>query len=506
MSRWPEGHPTPPADETPSTVAGPAAGPAAVVIHGHFYQPPRDDPWTDRTRTEPTAAPFDNWNERITAECYAPLAAAGAFAWLNFDLGPTLARWLERERPEVHEGFVRGDRDSRARLGYGNAIAQPYHHIILPLASRREKETEVRWGLRDFERRFGRRAEGLWLPETAVDAPTLEVLAAEGVAFTILAPHQVLEPPPGGVGKVRLGGGREISVFVYDGRLSHGVAFGELLEGGDAWFEALRAAADAGVGLVALATDGETFGHHHRGADRALLEIIARVRRSRRVKLENFASVLARADDPPEVRLREPSSWSCAHGVERWRADCGCKMAPHLESQQRWRGPLRAALDGLAAGIEEAWQALSPGRLSEPERAASDLGAVLGAPEGPADFARGAALAGSHEEALTLLEIVRDRGAMFTSCAWFFDDVAGIEPVQVLGYAAHALDRLATLAPERAAALERAFVEALSAAEANDPATGSAAIVYRREFGGAGSPTGGAEFRGGPARTEAPGE
>ena len=506
MPRWPEEHLALPTRGRPPTVAGPAAGPAAVVIHGHFYQPPRDDPWTDRTRTEPTAAPFDNWNERITAECYAPLAEAGAFAWLNFDLGPTLARWLERERPEVHEGFVQGDRDSRARLGHGNAIAQPYHHVILPLASRREKETEVRWGLRDFERRFGRPAEGLWLPETAVDTPTLEVLAAEGVAFTILAPHQVAEPPPGGLGRVRLGGGREISVFVYDGRLSHGVAFGELLEGSDAWFDALRAAVDAGVGLVALATDGETFGHHHRGADRALLGIIARLRRSRRARLENFASVLARAGEPPVMRLREPTSWSCAHGVERWRADCGCRMAPHVQSQQRWRGPLRAALDGLAAGLGDAWRALAPDRLSEPERAAADLGAALGAPEGPAEFARGAAVAGSHEEALTLLEIFRDRGAMFTSCAWFFDDVAGIEPVQVLGYAAHALDRLATLAPERAATLESAFLEALAAAEANDPAAGTAAAVYRREFGNSPSPTGRVESGDGPARAVAPGE
>ena len=483
MSRRPEERLALPTRRRPSTVAGPAAGPAAVVIHGHFYQPPRDDPWTDRTRTEPTAAPFDNWNERITAECYAPLAAAGAFAWLSFDLGPTLARWLERERPEVHEGFVRGDRDSRARLGHGNAIAQPYHHIILPLASRREKETEVRWGLRDFERRFGRCAEGLWLPETAVDTPTLEVLAAGGVAFTILAPHQVVEPPPGGLGRVRLGGGREISVFVYDGRLSHGVAFGELLEGGDAWFEALRAAADAGVGLVALATDGETFGHHHRGADRALLGIIARVRRSRRAKLENFASVLARAGETPVVRLREPSSWSCAHGVERWRADCGCKMAPHEESRQRWRGPLRTALDGLATGLREAYGSLAPGRLSEPGPAVVDLGAFLGTPDGLEAFARAAAAEGEGDKALALLQIVRDRAAMFTSCAWFFDDVAGIEPTQVLGYAAHALDRLATLAPERAAALEASFLEALAAAEANDPDVASAADIYTSEYG-----------------------
>lgn len=463
---------------------------ATVVLHGHFYQPPREDPWTDRIRPEPGAAPFENWNERITAECYEPLARAGVFDWLSFDLGPTLARWLEAAHPRVHEGFVRGDRASRARLGYGNAIAQPYHHIILPLASRREKETEVRWGLRDFERRFGRRAEGMWLPETAVDMATLEVLAAEEVAFTILAPHQVADVPDGSVGRVRLGGGREIAVFIYDGGLSHGVAFGALLEGRDAWFEALRSAAGRGTPFVALATDGETFGHHHRGADGALVDVISRARESGEVKIGNFASVLAAAGEVPFVTVREPTSWSCAHGVERWRSACGCRMAPHLDSQQRWRGPLRDALETLAAGLDEAFATLAPGRLSEPRRARAALGDVLGNPSGLEDFA-GRAAGGTRrgerrDEALALLEVARDRAAMFTSCAWFFDDVAGIEATQVLGYAAHALDRLRRLAPEGAEALEAAFVADLAMAPANDTDIGNAAVAYEREFGSGG--------------------
>ena len=457
-------------------------GQATVVLHGHFYQPPREDPWTDRVRSEPGAAPFENWNERITAECYEPLARAGAFDWLSFDLGPTLARWLEGERPDVHEGFVRGDRASRERLGYGNALAQPYHHIILPLASRREKKTEVRWGLRDFERRFGRRAEGMWLPETAVDMATLEVLAEEDVAFTVLAPHQVEDPPDGGLGRVRLGGGREIAVFVYDGALSHGVAFGALLEGREAWLDELRAAAERGAPFVALATDGETFGHHHRGADRTLVEVISRVRESGDAEVGNFASILARSGELSAVTLNEPSSWSCAHGVERWRSACGCRLAPHIDSQQHWRGPLRGALDTLAAGLDEAFATLAPGRLSEPRQALAALGDVLGAPSGLADFATGAAGEGCRDEALSLLELARDRAAMFTSCAWFFDDVAGIEATQVLGYAAHALDRLHRLAPERAEALEAAFVGGLARAPANDADIGNAAEVYGREF------------------------
>lgn len=382
---------------------------------------------------------------------------------------------------------MRGDRASRARLGHGNAVAQPYHHIILPLASRREKETEVRWGLQDFERRFGRCAEGMWLPETAVDMATLEVLAAEGMAFTILAPHQVADVPDGGIGRVRLGGGREIAVFIYDGELSHGVAFGALLDGRDAWFDALRAAAGSGDPLVALATDGETFGHHHGGADRALMQVISRARRSGDVKIGNFASALAAAGDVPCVTLEEPTSWSCAHGVERWRSACGCRMAPHLDSQQHWRRPLREAFESLAAGLDEAYADLAPARLAEPERAIQTLGEVMGAPselEGFAARAAGGTGGGERrDEALALLEVARDRAAMFTSCAWFFDDVAGLEATQVLGYAAHALDRLHRLSPERASALEEAFLAGLEAAPANDPDAESAAGVYAREFG-----------------------
>ncbi|MDE2662989.1 MAG: DUF3536 domain-containing protein [Gemmatimonadota bacterium] len=459
---------------------------ATVVLHGHFYQPPREDPWTDRIRSEPGAAPFENWNDRIAAECYEPLARAGAFDWLSFDLGPTLARWLEGERPEVHEGFVRGDRASRERLGHGNAVAQPYHHIILPLATRREKETEVRWGLRDFERRFGRCADGMWLPETAVDMETLDVLAAEGVAFTILAPHQVADVPAGGVGRVRIGAGREIAVFIYDGELSHGVAFGALLDGRDAWFEALRSAAGRDGGVVALATDGETFGHHHRGADRTLMRVIRRARESGEVEIGNFGAALAAASEVPFVSLEEPTSWSCAHGVERWRSECGCRMAPHLDSQQRWRAPLRSALESLAAGLDAAYAELAPGRLTDPGRAMEALGEVLGAPPGLEDFAaRAAGESGGGErrdEALALLEVARDRAAMFTSCAWFFDDVAGLEARQVLGYAAHALDRLRRLAPERSEALETAFVADLAKAPANDADLGNAAAVYERAF------------------------
>ena len=270
---------------------------------------------------------------------------------------------------------------------------------------------------------------------------------------------------------------------MYDGELSHGVAFGELIAGEKKWFERIQEASAAGQTLISLAADGETFGHHHDGADRKLRRLIDRVRESPTHRTENFASCLNQASDLPELTLVEPSSWSCVHGVERWRSDCGCKMAPEVSSQQRWRAPLRDALDQLAAGLEAQYRLLAPTRLRDPERALDGLGRALGEPGAgvdrleryTGDAAVSDAVAG---EALVLLELMRDRAAMFTSCAWFFDDVAGIEGTQVLRYAAHAIDRLGMLSPVKAERLELAFVAALSAATSNDRELESAARVY----------------------------
>ncbi|MCA1791738.1 MAG: hypothetical protein LC667_18365, partial [Thioalkalivibrio sp.] len=249
----------------------------SVVVHGHFYQPPREIPWTDQVPREASAAPYHDWNERVLAECYRPVTEArvldgqgrirdvmNTLEWMSWDAGPTLLRWLAREAPATYGAFLEADARSLARTGFGNALAAPYHHVILPLASRRDKVTEVRWGIADFRRRFGRDPEGMWLPETAVDLETLEVLAEEGILFTVLAPQQVETPPAGGLpGRVSLSGGRSIAVFVYDGPLSHGVAFGSLLGDAEAWIREVTArSAQQGTRLVSLATDGETFGHH----------------------------------------------------------------------------------------------------------------------------------------------------------------------------------------------------------------------------------------------------
>ena len=425
-----------------------------VVIHGHFYQPPRENPWTGQVDAEPSAAPDHDWNVRITREAYQPLLPL--YRHLSFDFGPTLLDWMEREAPGVYQDVLRAD--------HGNALASPYHHIILPLASRRDKETEVRWGIDDFRRRFGRAPTGFWLPETAVDRESLDVLAAAGMEFTVLAPHQVSKPPPPGRGlPVRIelsqGGGRSIAVFVYDGALSHGVAFGGLATDANRFAEALEHTTPGG--LASIAVDGETFGHHHKSADKTLATVLERLRHSGKVTVTDFAAVLAAYPPAATVDLVERTSWSCAHGIERWRAACGCRIHHDRPSQQDWRAPLRAAVDWLAQEIHAIYE--REGR---------------GLPGGPWAFRNAAGASGPVPgDANTARLIEMERGVLraMTSCGWFFDDIAGLEGRQVLRYAAHAI----TLAGSESGRLEAGFIEKLGDARSNDPAAGSAADVFR---------------------------
>jgi alpha-amylase/alpha-mannosidase (GH57 family) len=459
----------------------------SVVIHGHFYQPPREDPWLDEVETEASAAPFHDWNRRIERECYRAVVAARLYApdgriarivntlaSISFNFGPTLLEWLEREAPATYAAVLAADRVSRERHdGHGNAIAMPYHHAILPLASRRDKRTEVRWGIADFRRRFGREPVGMWLPETAVDPETLDTLAAEGIRFTILAPHQVERAPASGLpGWYRTPGGRSIALFVYDGAISHGVAFGSLLKDAPAWAKQLLGAERPGGGprLVAVATDGETYGHHHRFGEVALAWLLRQLEQRRDVRVENFAAVLARHPPDHEVQLVAPTSWSCAHGVERWRADCGCRMAPERPTQQRWRAPLRGALDWLAGELHARFEREGAELFADPWAARDDYGAVVsldGASLGRfvAERLRRADDAAAAVRARELLELERNALRMFTSCGWFFDDIAGIESVQILRYAARAIELAGTDAPR----LEAGVLERLAAAEANEP-------------------------------------
>lgn len=424
-----------------------------VIIHGHFYQPPRDNPWTGLVDVEPNAAPDHDWNVRITRETYRPLVPV--YEYLSFDFGPTLLDWMEREAPDVHDAVVRADRASVKRLGHGNALAMPFHHIILPLASRRDKQTEVRWGIADFKRRFGRDPVGFWLPETAVDRETLDVIAAAGIAFTVLAPHQVSRPPAHGLpAAIALDHGRSIAVFPYDGALSHAVAFGGLPTDPNRWTEILNRTPRGAI--AAIAVDGETFGHHHKGGDTTLATVLHRLHHSDTVQLTNFAGALAAHPPAETVELVELSSWSCAHGIERWRSACGCRMHHDRPSQQDWRAPLRAAVDWLAGEIHAIY-----------EREGRDL------PGGPWAFRD---QAGGSGAASPLVEMERGVLRAMTSCGWFFDDISGIEPRQVLRYAAHAI----TLAGAESARLEAGFIKQLGNARSNDPSAGTAADVFRQ--------------------------
>ena len=483
-----------------------------VAIHGHFYQPPRESPWLERVEFQDSAAPYHDWNERVSAECYVPNTAARRvdgenrivdvvdnFEALAFDVGPTLMAWLERERPAVYAAILDADRRSRVTRGRGNAIAQAYGHAILPLCSRRDKVTQVRWGLADFRRRFGRESEGMWLPETAVDRETLEVLADEGVRFTLLAPSQaasVREPggdwrpatvalDPRRAYRCEVGSGRSIALFFYDGALSHGIAFGDLLRSGDALAARLLAGLDhrPSAQLVHAATDGETYGHHHRFGEMALAAACARIRASGDATLTNHAAFLAAHPPGADARIVEGSSWSCAHGVERWRADCGCRAGHEPGWNQRWRAPLREALDWLRDVVDPLFEREGGALLTDPWAARDAYVDVVldRSPATVADFlerhARRPLDAMDRVRALECLELQRHRLLVYTSCGWFFDDISGTEATQILRYAARVIQLARALGGD--AGLEAELVRRLGAAPSNVPAFRNGAGVWR---------------------------
>lgn len=472
------------------SAAGKPSGPGRagkrlwVCVHGHFYQPPRDNPWLDEIEPQPSAAPYRDWNERITAECYRPNSAARLldgkgligdiidnYQRMSWNFGPTLLDYLYRHARQVHDAIVAADQASAARFsGHGSAIAQAHSHLILPLCAPRDRKTQVRWGAADFEHRFGRKPEGMWLPECAVDVPTLEALVDEGIVFTILAPRQAaaFRPPGGGAWRhgaidtrrgyrCPLPSGRSIDLFFYDGALAQAVAFENLLRDGRELARRLVSLPPLDgdePSLSHIATDGESYGHHHRFGDMALAAALSAIDGDSRFRLTNYAEMRALAPPTWEVQIVEPSSWSCAHGVRRWCDDCGCNTgAPNVH--QRWRRPLREALDWLrdrshavleeqgAAIFTDVWRARDAyiavilhdgGEAARQAFFAAELIA-------PADLS-------ARAKALELMELGRAAMLMYTSCGWFFDDVSGIETVQVLRYAARALEMFERLTGE----------------------------------------------------------
>ena len=483
-----------------------------VAIHGHFYQPPRENPWLEAVEVQDSAAPFHDWNERITAECYAPNTAARRvdhadrildvvdnFAKISFNVGPTLCAWLEREAPDVYQKIVAADRASvRARGGHGNALAQVYNHMIMPLATRRDKVTQVAWGLADFRARFGRAPEGMWLPETAVDSETLEVLAEAGLEFTILAPSQAArvrrpdgewEDVAGGIDpsqayRWRGPRGQELTLFFYDGPISRAIAFENVLERGERLVAGLQSAFSdkrEGPQLVHVATDGESYGHHRRFGEMALAAAVRQLEAGASATLTNYGAFLAAHPPTREVQIREATSWSCAHGIERWRSDCGCRIRG--DWHQRWRAPLRASLDWLREEIDAFYESRASAWLKDPWLARDEYVEVVldRSPERLEAFLarhqRAALDATARLEVRRLLEMERNRLLMYTSCGWFFDELSAIEPVQILRYAAMAIQYLADLGGPR---LEPEMVRRLAEAPTNVPAFRDGSVVWNR--------------------------
>ncbi len=491
-----------------------ASGPRYVCVHGHFYQPPRESPWLEAIETQPSAAPFHDWNERVSAECYRPNAFArilddqgrierivNNYERMSWNFGPTLLSWMERADPQLYRALQEADRGRVLATGHGPGMAQVYGHAILPLANDRDRATQVRWGARDFRHRFGRPPRGMWLAETACDTPSLEALAAEGIEFTVLAPHQAQRwrGPSGRWHEVRgridprrpylarLPSGRSIHLFFYDGPVSQAVAFERLLEDGVRFRDRLVSAFGEGsdVQLAHIATDGETYGHHHRFGEMALAYALELLAKDPRFVLTTYEELLARHPVTHEVVIAENTAWSCAHGVERWRSDCGCSTGGGPGWNQAWRTPLREALDLLRDEVNAAWEPAASALLHDPWGARDRYVELLLDPSPEtrerflhAELRRADAASGDRGRALELLELQRQLLLMYTSCGWFFSDLSGIETVQILRYAGRALELATRLFGDR---FEAAFLTRLSRARSNVAGRGDGASLWHSE-------------------------
>ena len=494
-----------------------------VCIHGHFYQPPRENPWLETVETQDSAAPYHDWNERVCAECYAPNGAArivnnknqitrivNNYARISFNFGPTLLSWLRENAPRTHRMILDGERRSRKTFrGHSSAMAQVYNHMILPLASRRDRVTQIRWGIADYESNYGVSPEGMWLAETAVDSESLELLAQHGIKFTLLAPHQCkrIRPfrhdgvkddsawtntPDASVDTtrpyvVRFESGLSIAVFFYNGPASRAIAFEGLLNSGDNFVSRLKSGFkdSSAPQLVHVATDGESYGHHHRHGEMALAYALRMLEEDKTVKLINYSSFLAQFAPEYECEIVEDTSWSCSHGVERWRSNCGCNGGKPGFNQE-WRAPLRKALDELRDAIAPLTEQ-EGAKLFKDVWAARDAYISVVLDRNPETVARFFQQHSSHmlskdEQviALELMEMQRHAQLMYTSCGWFFDDISGIETVQIIAYAARVLQLARRQFSEQADSLEPNFLARLAEAHSNDASAGDGAQIYKK--------------------------
>jgi alpha-amylase/alpha-mannosidase (GH57 family) len=488
-----------------------------LCLHAHFYQPPRENPWTQEIEIQESAAPYKNWNKRITEECYAPNAKAriladdlrikkiiNNYSRMSFNFGPTLLSWLESKSPETYQAILEADQESQNLFGgHGSALAQPYNHIIMPLANSRDKLTQIRWGIEDFKCRFKRKPVGMWLPETAVDIETLDLLAGEGICFTLLAPNQAKQIRSKTTSdwasvdensldttrpyKLQLPSGRPFSIFFYDKNVSHQLAFENLLSNGDKFLNNLTSkfSADTGkVELVHAATDGETYGHHHKFGDMTLAYVLDQVQHHDSCSLTNYAQFLENHTSTWEVEILEDTSWSCAHGVERWRSNCGCHTGGKEGWSQAWRKPLRDSLDDLRDQFEEKFEeALTP-LVKDPWAARNDYIHLLQpGKDFEGFFAKHGKATLKEKEKINILkwlEIQRHEMLMYTSCGWFFNDISGIETEQILRYASFSLELYSQL---DAVSLEPQFLETLKDAKSNIPKWKDGKFIYEKMVG-----------------------
>lgn len=484
-----------------------------ICIHAHFYQPPRENPWLETVERQESAYPYHDWNERITAECYGPNSASrildgrnrireivNNYSKISFNFGPTLLSWMKEKAPQNYRCILESDRESRKRFsGHGSALAQGYNHMILPLANSRDKYTQVLWGIRDFEHRFGRFPEGVWLPETAVDLETLDILAELGIKFTILAPRQAGKSrklggrswkdvsggriDPSRAYLAKLPSGRKINLFFYDGPISQAVAFEKLLNSGEQFASRLENGFSdqrTWPQLAHIATDGETYGHHHRHGEMALSYALHHIESKDSARLMNYGEFLEKFPPTHEVQIIESTAWSCTHGVERWRSNCGCNSG-HAGWNQEWRGPLRAALDYLRDATASLFERHAGKILHDPWAARNDyINVILDrSPESLWIFFEKHSQRQLQPEetvmVLKLLEMERHAMLMYASCGWFFDEISGIETVQVLQYAGRVIQLAAVTSGED---LEPEFLERLASARSNIPELGDGAKIY----------------------------
>jgi alpha-amylase/alpha-mannosidase (GH57 family) len=485
-----------------------------VCIHAHFYQPPRENPWLEAIEIQDSAYPYHDWNERVTAECYAPNAAArildgekkivdivNNYSKISFDFGPTLISWLEAKVPRVYKAIQAADRETCERFGgHGAAMAQGYNHVIMPLANQRDKETQILWGIRDFEYRFGRYPEGMWLPEAAVDIETLETMARHKIRFTVLPPHAAKRVRPPGKkewkdisgGRIdpsraylcKLPSGQSIVLFFFDGPISHAVAFENILMRGEDFAQRIIGGFSderKWPQLTNIATDGETYGHHRAHGDMALSYALRYIETQKLAQLTVYADFLEKHPPTHEVEIEENTSWSCVHGVERWRSNCGCNSG-RAGWNQEWRTPLRQAFDWLRETLGPKFEQAGGALFADAWRARDQyISVILNRSRETVDRflheqAKSELKDCEQVQALKLMELQRHLMLMYTSCGWFFDELSGLETVQSIQYSGRAVQLAQSLFND--AKIEEEFLNKLALAHSNIPGQGDGRKIY----------------------------